>query len=52
MVSAGPLTGKSAFSKPALHHGFANTYDKHNVGIHETVHLIDLTDGDGFPERL
>jgi Mlc titration factor MtfA (ptsG expression regulator) len=54
MVGTGPLTGKLALSKPALHQGFANIYDKQNVGIHEFVHLIDLSDGDcdGFPERL
>jgi Mlc titration factor MtfA (ptsG expression regulator) len=54
IVGTGPLTGKLALSKPALHQGFENTYDKHNVGIHEFVHLIDLADGDcdGFPERL
>lgn len=54
MVGTGPMSGKLALSKPALHQGFANSFDKHNVGIHEFVHLIDLADGDcdGFPERL
>lgn len=54
MVGTGPMTGKLALSKPALHQGFSNSYDKHNVGIHEFVHLLDLADGecDGFPERL
>tara|TARA_R110001592_G_scaffold336019_1_gene621111 strand:+ start:10261 stop:11052 length:792 start_codon:yes stop_codon:yes gene_type:complete len=54
MVGKGPMSGKLALSKPALHLGFANAYDKHNVGIHEFVHLLDMADGDcdGFPERL
>lgn len=54
MVGTGPMSGKLALSKPALIQGFANTKDKHNVGIHEFVHLLDMADGDcdGFPERL
>jgi MtfA peptidase len=54
MVGTGPMTGKVAFSRPALIQGFTNSRDKHNVGIHEFVHLIDMADGacDGFPERL
>ena len=54
MVGNGPLHGKMALSKPHLHLGFKNSRDKHNVGIHEFVHLIDMADGncDGFPERL
>ena len=54
MVGTGPMTGKLALSKPALHQGFSNAQDKHNVGIHEFVHLLDMADGacDGFPERL
>ena len=46
MVGNGIMQGKVIFSKPALHHGFANTQDKKNVGIHEFVHLFD--DGDGI----
>lgn len=54
MVGTGPMSGKLALSQPALHQGFNNTKDKHNVGIHEFVHLVDMADGDcdGFPERL
>ncbi len=54
MVGTGPMAGKLALSKPHLHLGFDNRHDKENVGIHEFVHLIDMSDGacDGFPERL
>ncbi len=54
MVGKGPMAGKLALSRPALHQGFNNTKDKQNVGIHEFVHLVDMSDGDcdGFPERL
>lgn len=42
------------FSKPALWMGFDNQSDKHNVGIHEFVHLFDKQDGnlDGIPAIL
>lgn len=54
MVGTGPMNGKMALSKPALYQGFSNSRDKQNVGIHEFVHLIDMSDGecDGYPERL
>ena len=54
MVGTGPMAGKMALSKPALHLGFENSRDKQNVGIHEFVHLVDMADGecDGFPEKL
>ena len=54
MVGTGPMSGKMALSKPHLYLGFENTRDKHNVGIHEFAHLVDMADGDcdGFPERL
>lgn len=54
MVGTGPMAGKMALSKPALHLGFENSRDKQNVGIHEFVHLVDMADGecDGYPERL
>jgi Mlc titration factor MtfA (ptsG expression regulator) len=54
MVGTGPMAGKMALSKPALHLGFKNASDKSNVGIHEFVHLLDMADGvcDGFPEHL
>lgn len=54
MVGSGPMAGKMALSQPDLHLGFINSRDKHNVGIHEFVHLVDMADGhcDGFPEHL
>ena len=54
MVGTGAMHGKMALSKPALYQGFENSRDKQNVGIHEFVHLIDMSDGecDGYPERL
>ncbi|BCE00367.1 hypothetical protein TYM08_P0430 [Marinicellulosiphila megalodicopiae] len=54
MVGTGVMSGKLVLSKPHLHLGFKNNKDKHNVGIHEFVHLVDMADGqcDGFPERL
>lgn len=38
-------------SEEALIQGFKNTVDKHNVGIHEFVHVLDIADGymDGIP---
>ena len=52
--TGGLLDGKMIFSKPALHHGFANETDKSNTAIHEFVHLIDIQDGsvDGIPSLL
>lgn len=54
MVGTGKMSGKMVLSKPDLYYGFENSRDKHNVGIHEFVHLIDMADGlsDGFPERI
>jgi len=54
MVGTGLMSGKMLLSKLALYQGFKNSLDKHNVGIHEFAHLIDMADGkvDGFPERL
>lgn len=54
MVGTGPMAGKMALSRPDLYLGFKNAKDKHNVGIHEFAHLVDMADGDcdGFPERL
>ena len=54
MVGTGPMSGKMALSRPDLHLGFENIRDKHNVGIHEFVHLVDMADGecDGYPERF
>lgn len=38
-------------SEEVLIQGFKNTVDKHNVGIHEFVHVLDVADGymDGIP---
>ena len=54
MVGTGVMSGKMVLSKPDLYRGFENNRDKQNVGIHEFVHLIDMSDGqcDGFPERV
>jgi Mlc titration factor MtfA (ptsG expression regulator) len=54
MVGTGPMSGKMALSRPDLYSGFENSRDKHNVGIHEFVHLVDMADGecDGYPERF
>lgn len=54
MVGTGKMAGKLVLSRPDLYAGFRNGRDKHNVGIHEFVHLIDMADGecDGYPERL
>ncbi len=54
MVGSGPMHGRMALCKQSLYQGFLNSRDKHNVGIHEFVHLIDMLDGecDGYPERL
>lgn len=54
MVGTGEMSGKMVLSKPDLYHGFENSRDKQNVGIHEFAHLIDMADGltDGFPERI
>ena len=54
MVGTGDMSGKMVLSRPDLYHGFENTRDKQNVGIHEFAHLIDMADGltDGFPERV
>ena len=49
--SGGVMNHVVIFSKPALRLGFDNKSDKHNVGIHEFVHLFDKQDGnlDGIP---
>jgi len=54
MVGSGSMQGKMILSKPALHTGFSNAGDKHNVGIHEFIHLLDKEDGDidGIPTVL
>lgn len=54
LVGNGRFEKQMILSKKALYHGFANTTDKSNTGIHEFVHLIDKIDEvtDGVPERL
>lgn len=54
LVGTHHLSGKMILSQPALHQGFANDMDKHNVAIHEFAHLIDMADGeiDGLPRQL
>lgn len=46
MIGTHHLSGVMILSKPSLIHGFANTSDKRNVGIHEFAHLVDKADGD------
>lgn len=54
MVGSGFMNGMMILSKPDLHYSFKLGKDKHNVGIHEFVHLLDKADGniDGIPETL
>ncbi|GJM43998.1 MAG: hypothetical protein DHS20C21_08400 [Gemmatimonadota bacterium] len=51
MVGTGSMNRMMILSKPALHHGFRDTRDRRNVGVHEFAHLIDKSDGviDGIP---
>jgi len=52
--TAGTFGGLMVLSKRDLLHGFDIHGDKHNVGIHEFVHLLDKADGsvDGVPGPL
>ncbi|MGK7395991.1 MAG: zinc-dependent peptidase [Candidatus Cyclobacteriaceae bacterium M3_2C_046] len=55
MVGSGRnMEGVMILSQKGLHQGFANTTDKHNVGIHEFTHILDKQDGviDGVPGQL
>jgi len=54
LVGSGRFENQMILSRKALYHGFTNTTDKGNTGIHEFVHLIDKMDGhtDGVPEIL
>lgn len=54
MVGTGYMEGKMILSKQALHHGFDNSTDKQNTGVHEFIHLIDKMDNriDGIPAVL
>jgi hypothetical protein len=45
LVGWGAMEGKMMLSKKALHHGFENSTDGKNVGIHEFIHLFDKSDG-------
>ena len=48
------MEGVMILSKQSLHRGFDNASSKHNVGIHEFVHILDKQDGsiDGVPAVL
>ncbi len=52
MVGSNSMNRMMILSKPALRHGFEDNLSKHNVGIHEFIHLLDKADGstDGIPE--
>ncbi len=52
MVGTGAMNRMMILAKPDLHHGFRNSADKRNVGLHEFAHLVDKSDGtiDGLPE--
>ena len=54
MVGTGAMDRMMILSKNALRQGFAIANDKKNVGIHEFIHLVDMSDGvaDGLPEVL
>lgn len=54
MVGTGPMEGKMILAQTALRKGFSNDNDKHNIGIHEFIHLLDKQDGstDGLPQIL
>lgn len=55
MVGSGQnMEGVMILSQKSLRKGFENTTDKHNVAIHEFVHILDKQDGeiDGIPGTL
>ncbi len=54
MVGEGSMNRMMILSKPALLQGFEDNHSKHNVGIHEFVHLLDKADGmiDGVPQMF
>lgn len=54
MVGNGFMNGKMILSKPDLYYGFKHPENKQHVGVHEFVHLLDMTDGavDGIPEAF
>lgn len=54
LVGEGPMEGRMILAKTALYHGYSNSTDRINVGIHEFSHIIDKQDGtiDGVPNVL
>jgi len=52
MVGDGAMNRHMILSKPDLRNGFDKNINRHNVGIHEFVHLLDKADGDtdGIPK--
>ncbi len=54
MVGSGAMNRMMILSLPALRESFAHPERRHNVGIHEFIHLLDKADGatDGIPEAL
>lgn len=50
----GMMNNTMILSLRALEHGFSNTQDKKNVGVHEFAHQLDKTDGymDGIPAGM
>jgi Mlc titration factor MtfA (ptsG expression regulator) len=51
MVGTGAMNRMMILSEPDLHHGFRDSRDRRNVGVHEFAHLVDKSDGaiDGVP---
>ena len=54
LVGDGPMEGRMILARTALYHGYSNTTDRKNVGVHEFAHIIDKQDGkiDGIPNVL
>ena len=54
LVGDGPMEGRMILARTALYHGYSNTTDRINVGVHEFAHIIDKQDGkiDGIPNVL
>ncbi|MCB9290572.1 MAG: zinc-dependent peptidase [Lewinellaceae bacterium] len=54
MVGSGAMNRMMILSQPALRESFSHPERRHNVGIHEFIHLLDKADGstDGIPEVL
>jgi hypothetical protein len=45
LVGWGAMEGKMMLSRKAVHHGFYDNTDNHNVVIHEFIHILDKQDG-------